>query len=82
MNTGEGLYPLRNVADLVYSNKLKQNQKNIQENLTFMLTTEEKSSRKIANPKYDPIDIEMNEMSGKTESWHTGKSQQNRESPS
>ena len=55
-----GLYALRNVADLVYSNKLKQNHKNIHENLTFALATDEKSSRKIANPKYDPIDIEMN----------------------
>ena len=76
------MYPLRNVADSVYSNKLKQNQKNIHENVTFTLATDEKSSRKKANPKYDLIDIEMNEMSGRTESWHTGKSQQNRESPS
>ena len=56
----EGLYPLCNVADLVYSNKLKQNHKNIHENLTFTLATDEKSSWKIANPKYDPIDIKMN----------------------
>ena len=60
MNTSKDLYPLRKVADLVYSNKLKQNHKNIDENLTFTLATDEKSSRKIANPKYDPIDIEMN----------------------
>ena len=31
------------------------------------------SSRKIANSKYDPIDSEMSEMSGRTaEGWHTG----------
>ena len=60
MNTSKGLYPLRNVADLVCNNKLKQNHKNIHENLTFTLATDEKSSRKIANPKYDPMDIEMN----------------------
>ena len=45
-----GSAPLRNVADLVYSNKLKQNRKNIHENITFTLATDEKSSRKIANP--------------------------------
>ena len=45
-----GPAPLRNVADLVYSNKLKQNRKNIHENITFTLATDEKSSRKIANP--------------------------------
>ena len=56
----EACYPLRNVVDLVYSNKLKQNDKNFHENLTFTLAADEKSSRKIANPKYDPIDIEMN----------------------
>ena len=52
--------PLRNVADLIYRNKLKQNHKNIYGNLTFTLATDEKSSRKIVNPKYDPMDIEMN----------------------
>ena len=55
-----GHAPLRNVADLVYSNKLKQNHKNIHENITFTLARDEKSARKIANPKYDPIDVEMN----------------------
>ena len=55
-----GLYPWRNVVDLVYSNKLKQNHKNIHKNLTITLATDEKSSGKIANPKYDPIDIEIN----------------------
>ena len=37
------------------------------------LATDEKSSRKIANSKYDPIVSEMSEMSGRTaECWHTG----------
>ena len=31
-----------------------------------MLATDEKSSRKIANSKYDLIDSEMSEMSGRT----------------
>ena len=44
------------------------------ENRTFTLATEEKSSRKIANSKYDPIDSEMSEMYGRTaECWHTYK---------
>ena len=48
-----------------------------------MLATDRKSSPKIANSKYDPINSEMSEMSGRTaEDWHRGKSQQNRESPS
>ena len=55
-----GLYPLRNVADLVYSNRFKQNHKNIHENVTFTLASDENPLEKIANPKYNPIDIEMN----------------------
>ena len=34
--------------------------------LLFTLATDEKSSQKIANPKYDPIDSEMSEMYGRT----------------
>ena len=45
---------------------------NTHENRTLTLATDEKSSRKIANSKYDPIDSEMSEMYGRTESWHTG----------
>ena len=38
-----------------------------------MLATDKKYSRKIANSKYDPIDSEMSEMSGRTaEAWHMG----------
>ena len=38
-----------------------------------MFATDEKSSWKIANSKYDPIDSEMSEMSGRTaEGWHMG----------
>ena len=47
---------------------------NTHENRTFTLATDEKSSRKIANSKYDPIDSEMSEMYGRTaECWHTYK---------
>ena len=46
--------PLCNVA----------NSENYHENLTFTLTTKEKSCRKIANSKYDLLDIEMNECLG------------------
>ena len=48
------MYLLRNVA----------NSENIHDNLTFTLVTNKKSSRKIANSKYDPLDIEMNECLG------------------
>ena len=54
INTGLGMYPLRNVA----------NSENILENLTFTLATKQKSSRKITNSKYDPIDSEMNQCLG------------------
>ena len=47
----EACYPLRNVEDLVYSNKLKQNHKNIHENVTFTLASDEKSSRKNGQPQ-------------------------------
>ena len=38
-----------------------------------LITTDKSPSRKIVNSKYDPIDSEMSEMSGRTtEGWHTG----------
>ena len=52
---GLGLFPLHSVAN--FTKQIKT------------LKTDEKSSRKMANSKYDRIDDEMNEMSGGTESY-------------
>ena len=75
MNRGQDLYPLRNVA--VYGNKFNNKIKHSQKSNIFTLATDEKSSPKIANSKYNLIGSEMNECSA-----ILGKSQQNRESPS
>ena len=56
--------PLCNVANL----------ENIHENLTFTLATDEKSSRKIANSKYDLIGSDMNECLGELRAATLGKS--------
>ena len=58
------------------------NSENIHENLTFTFATNEKSSRKITNSKYDPIGSEMNECLRELKAAILGKSWQNRERPS
>ena len=77
-----GHVPLRNVADLVYSNKFKNKIKHSRKSNIFTLAKDEKSSRKIANCKYDPIGSEMNQCLEELKAAVLGKSLQNRESPS
>ena len=77
-----GHVPLRNVADLVYSDKFKNKIKHSRKSNIFTLATNEKSSRKTTNSKYDPIGSEMNECLGELKAAILGKSLQNRGSSS
>ena len=69
------------MADLVHSNKFKKKIKHSRKSNIFTLATDERSSRKMANSKYDPIGSEMNECLGELKAAIVGKSLQNRKSP-